>query len=158
MGRIETRLGELGIVLPKPMDLGPLPFELVRIHGERAILSGHLPLDAEGALAQPVGKVGAEVSAEQGYQAARLVGCALLASLKQALGELDRVAGWVRLFGMVNAAPGFNRLPAVINGCSELILEVFGPEVGAHARSAVGLAELPFGAPVELEGEVLIRP
>ncbi len=158
MGRIESRLDELGIVLPKPMDLGPLPFELVRIHGQRAILSGHLPLDAEGALAQPLGKVGAEVSAEQGYQAARLVGCALLASLKQALGDLDRVAGWVRLFGMVNAAPGFNRLPAVINGCSELILQVFGPEAGAHARSAVGLAELPFGAPVELEGEVLIQP
>ena len=82
----------------------------------------------------------------------------MLASLQASLGSLDRVAGWVKLLGMVNAAPGFNAMPSVVNGCSELILEVFGPQVGAHARSAVGLAELPFGVPVEVEGEVLIHP
>lgn len=166
MGQIEKRLQDLGIQLPKPMSIqlpksmnaGPMPFELVRVHGQRAILSGHLPVDADGKLAKPLGKVGAEVSIEQGYAAARSVGLGLLASLQQALGSLDLVAGWVKLFGMVNAAPGFNALPPVVNGCSELILEVFGPEVGAHARSAVGLAELPFGAPVEVEGEVLLRP
>ena len=156
MGQIEKRLEELGILLPKPMNIGPLPFELVRIHGRRAVLSGHLPLDADGKVAKPLGKVGAEVSMEEGYAAARKVGLGLLASLQQALGSLDRVAGWVKLLGMVNAAPGFNALPSVVNGCSELILEVFGPELGAHARSAVGLAELPFGVPVEVEGEVLI--
>ena len=158
MGQVEKRLQELGILLPKPMSIGPLPFELVRIHGRRAVLSGHLPLDADGKVAKPLGKVGAEVSAEEGYAAARKVGLGLLASLQTALGGLDRVVGWVKLFGMVNAAPGFNALPSVVNGCSELILEVFGPEVGAHARSAVGLAELPFAAPVEVEGEVLIHP
>ncbi len=156
MGQIEKRLEELGILLPKPMNIGPLPFELVRIHGRRAVLSGHLPLDADGKVAKPLGKVGAEVSMEEGYAAARKVGLGLLASLQQALGSLDRVAGWVKLLGMVNAAPGFNALPSVVNGCSELILEVFGPELGAHARSAVGLAELPFGVPVEVEGEVVI--
>ncbi len=158
MGQIEKHLQERGIVLPKPMNLGPMPFALVRVQGERAVLSGHLPLDADGKVAHPLGKVGAEVSAEEARNAARKVGLALLASLQQELGSLDRVAGWVRLFGMVNATPGFNALPAVINGCSELILEVFGAEVGGHARSAVGMAELPFGVPVELEGEVLIHP
>lgn len=157
MARIEKRLEELGIVLPRPMNTGSLPFDLVRIDGERAVLSGHVPLDANGAMAKPLGKVGAELTADQGYQAARLVGLGFLASLKQALDDLDRVTGWIKLFGMVNAAPGFNALPGVINGCSELIIEVFGPEVGAHARSAVGLAELPFGVPVEIEGEVKIR-
>ena len=157
MARIEKLLEELGIVLPKPMNTGSLPFDLVRIDGERAVLSGHVPLDANGAMAKPLGKVGAELTADQGYQAARLVGLGFLASLKQALDDLDRVTGWIKLFGMVNAAPGFNALPGVINGCSELIIDVFGPEVGAHARSAVGLAELPFGVPVEIEGEVKIR-
>ncbi len=77
-----------------------------------------------------------------------------LGSLERALGDLDRIAAWVRVFGMVNSAPGFNRQPTVINGFSDLILELFGPETGAHCRSAVGLAELPFDIPVEIEGEV----
>ena len=158
MGQIEKRLEDLGIVLPKPMDIGAAPFELVRVQGQRAVLAGHLPLDVDGKVAEPLGKVGAEVSLEQAQVSARKVGLGLLASLQAELGSLDRVAAWVKLLGMVNAAPGFNAMPWVINGCSELILEVFGPEVGAHARSAVGLAELPFGVPVELEGEVLIHP
>ena len=91
---------------------------------------------------------------EQGYEAARLTGLAILGSLKRELGDLDRIAAWSRVFGMVNSAPGFNQQPAVINGFTDLIIEVFGPEIGRHARSAVGLAELPFGIPVEIEGEV----
>jgi hypothetical protein len=78
----------------------------------------------------------------------------ILGSLKRALGDLDRIGTWSRVFGMVNSAPGFNQQPSVINGFSELILEVFGPVAGAHCRSAVGLAELPFNIPVEVEGEV----
>jgi hypothetical protein len=101
-----------------------------------------------------LGKVGREVSLEQGYAAARLTALAVLGSLQRAIGDLDRVAGWRRVFGMVNSAPGFNRQPLVINGFSDLILELYGPEIGAHARSAVGLAELPFDIPVEIEGEV----
>ena len=81
----------------------------------------------------------------------------LFASIHQAIGSLDRVESWLKVFGMVNVAPGFNAIPPVINGCSDLILEVFGPDVGAHTRSAVGMAELPFSVPVEIEAQVKIR-
>ena len=138
------------------MRLGNLPFEAVRIAGDRAVIAGHLPLDATGAIAGPLGKVGADVSPEEGYQAARSVALAMLASLEARGIDLDRVA-WRKVFGMVNAAPGFNALPGVINGFSDLVLEVFG-ERGKHARSAVGVAELPFGAPVEVEAEVALLP
>jgi enamine deaminase RidA (YjgF/YER057c/UK114 family) len=97
------------------------------------------------------------VSQEQAYLAARLAGLAILASLRRELGSLDRIAAWVRVFGMVNSAPGFNRQPAVINGFTDLIVEVFGPDKGAHARSAVGMAELPFDIPVEVEAEVQLE-
>jgi len=154
---IEQRLKSLGLVLPKPLQLPPgvvLPFPWVRVMGTRALVSGHGPTQADGSLALPLGKVGREVSLEQAHAAARLTGLAILGSLQRELGSLDRIKGWTRVFGMVNSAPGFNRQPAVINGFSELILEVFGPQRGAHARSAVGLAELPFNIPVEIECEV----
>jgi|SRR5947209_16895085 len=157
MPKIEARLEELRLVLPRPLQMPPgvtLPFPWVRVIGSRAVFSGHGPTNTDGSLAQPLGKVGAEVSVEQAYEAARLTGLAILGSLRRELGDLDRIAGWNRVFGMVNSAPGFNRQPAVINGFTELILAVFGPTVGAHARSAVGLAELPFNIPVEIEGEV----
>jgi hypothetical protein len=93
-------------------------------------------------------------SPEQAFHAARLTGLAILGSLQRELGDLDRIAAWSRIFGMVSSAPGFTGQPAVINGCTGLVIEVFGPAVGAHARSAVGLAELPFNIPVEIEGEV----
>jgi enamine deaminase RidA (YjgF/YER057c/UK114 family) len=159
VAKIEQRLQSLGIVLPAPLQLpagAVLPFPWVRVVGSRALISGHGPTNADGSLAQPLGKVGAEVTPAQGYAAARLAGLAILASLKRELGELDRIAQWVRVFGMVNSAPGFNKQPAVINGFTDLIVEVFGHEVGAHARSAVGMAELPFNIPVEVEGEVLL--
>jgi enamine deaminase RidA (YjgF/YER057c/UK114 family) len=152
----EQRLEALGFKLPQPMNLGSLPFRLVRIDGARALVSGHLPLADDGTIAKPLGKVGAELSAEQGHAAAARVALGMLASLKQELGELSRVRAWLRLFGMVNVAPGFTALPGVINGASQLILDVFGPERGAHARSAVGMAELPLGVPVEIEAEVSI--
>ncbi|GER13993.1 RidA family protein [Variovorax boronicumulans] len=131
-----------------------LPFQFVRLVGRRAIVSGHGPLDADGRIAAPLGKLGAELTVDQGYAAARLTGLAMLGSLQRALGDLDRITAWTRVFGMMASAPGFQQQPAVINGFSDLILELFGPEVGAHARSAVGMAELPFGIPVEIEGEV----
>ncbi len=157
MSTIEQRLKDLGLVLPAPLQLPPgatLPFPWVRIVGKRALISGHGPTNADGSLAQPLGKVGREVSLEQAYTAARLTGLAIIGSLKRELGDLDRIACWTKALGMVNSAPGFNRQPAVINGFSDLILEVFGRDKGAHARSAVGLAELPFNIPVEVEGEV----
>ncbi len=100
----------------------------------------------------------ATCSLDDAYAAARSTLLSILGSLHRALGDLDRIVGWVRVFGMVNSAPGFDRQPAVINGCSDLLLELFGPDVGAHTRSAVGMAALPFGIPVEIEGEVTIRP
>jgi len=157
MPRTEDRLRALGLSLPPPIQLPPgivFPFEFVRIVGRRALISGHGPQNPDGSLAQPLGKVGRELSVEQGYAAARLTALSILGSLERALGDLDRIAAWVRVFGMVNSAPGFNRQPSVINGFSDLILELFGPETGAHCRSAVGLAELPFDIPVEIEGEV----
>ena len=160
MGKIEQRLQELGIAIPRPLQLPPgmtLPFPWVRIVGTRAIFSGHGPTNEDGSLAMPLGKVGADVTLEQAYAAARLTGLAILGSLARELGTLDRIVAWTRVFGMVNSAPGFVSQPAVINGFTELIVEVFGPEIGSHARSAVGLAELPFGIPVEIEGEVEIR-
>ena len=160
MGAIERRLADLGLALPAPLSLPPgivLPFPWVRVVGTRAIFSGHGPTDATGALAKPIGKVGRDVTVEQGYAAARLTGLAILGSLARELGDLDRIAAWTRVFGMVNSAPGFNRQPAVINGFTDLIVEIFGKTTGAHARSAVGMAELPFGIPVEIEGEVELR-
>ena len=159
MARIESKLAALGLVLPAPMQVPSgvvLPFAMVRIVGKRALVSGHGPLAADGSLAQPLGKVGSDLTVEQGHAAAKLTGLAILASLKRALGDLDRITAWTRVFGMVASAPGFDRQPAVINGFSDLILELFGPDIGAHARSAVGMAELPFNIPVEIEGEVEI--
>ena len=156
---IEAKLKELGLVLPEPVKAPPgviLPFSWVRVRGNRAFISGHPPLNPDGSLANPLGKVGADVSLEEGYQAARLTALAILGDLKRTLGDLDRISAWLRVFGMVNAAPGFNQLPSVINGFSDLIIELYGKERGDHARSAVGLAELPFNIPVEIEGEVEI--
>ena len=154
---VEARLEELGLALPGPMKIPPglvLPFSWVRVRGDRAYVSGHGPLNPDGTLAGPLGKVGAQVSEEEAYRAARLTALAILASLKRELGDLDRVSAWLRVFGMVNSAPGFDRQPNVINGFSDLILDVYGPEAGDHARSAVGMAELPLGIPVEIEAEV----
>jgi hypothetical protein len=161
VAEIDSKLTALGLVLPPPATPPPgviLPFEFVRLVGNRALISGHGPQDADGSFARPLGKVGADLTVEQGYRAARLTGLSILGSLKRALGDLDRVRAWIRVFGMVNSAPGFTMQPSGINGFSDLILTLYGPERGAHSRSAVGLAELPFGIPVEIEGEVEFDP
>jgi hypothetical protein len=159
MAEIEKRLVALGLVLPGPIKAPPgvaLPFQFVRVKGVRAFISGHGPTQTDGSLAGPFGKLGRELTVEEGYHSAHLVALAILGSLKRALGDLDRINAWNRIFGMVNSAPGFNKQPSVINGFSDLILDLFGPEIGAHSRSAVGMAELPFDIPVEIEGEVEI--
>jgi enamine deaminase RidA (YjgF/YER057c/UK114 family) len=157
--RIEARLEELGLVLPPPMKVPPgvtLSFPWVRVRGNRAFISGHGPQAPDGSVAGPVGKVGSDLTIEQGYAAARLTALSILGSLKRELGDLDRVTAWLKVLGMVNTAPGFHLTPAVINGFSDLIVELYGPERGAHARSAVGMAALPFDIPVEIEAEVEI--
>ncbi|MFN0162230.1 MAG: RidA family protein [Burkholderiales bacterium] len=152
----ERRLTELGIVLPAALKLPPgvrLPFVPVRLVGRRAVISGHGPLDMQGNICGPFGKVGTDVTIEQAARSARLTFLAMLADLRMCLGSLDRVTAWVKLLGMVNAAPGFNEMPRVINGASDVLLEIFGPEIGAHSRSAIGVAELPWHIPVEIEAE-----
>jgi enamine deaminase RidA (YjgF/YER057c/UK114 family) len=154
-------LTELGFTLPAQMALPAgvtLPFPFVQIQGTRVLISGHGPLHPDGAIAGPLGKLGAELTVEQGYHAARLTGLAILSSLKSVLGDLDRIKSWTRIFGMVNSAPGFIAQPAVINGFSDLIIALYGVERGAHTRSAVGMAELPFNIPVEIEGEAQLHP
>jgi enamine deaminase RidA (YjgF/YER057c/UK114 family) len=156
MSLIEAKLDELGLVLPPPAQPPSgvrLPFSFARVAGNRVYISGHGPQALDGSFAPPLGKVGAEVSLEEAYNAARLTALSILGTLKRELGDLDRITAWLRVFGMVNSAAGFVEQPAVINGFSDLILELYGPEVGQHARSAVGLAELPFGIPVEIEAE-----
>ena len=157
MSKIEARLAEIGLQMPPPVKAPPgvaLPFRFVRVVGNRALVSGHSPQAADGSVSGPFGKVGRELTVEQGYEAARLTALSMVGSLQRELGDLDRVKQWLRVFGMVNSAPGFDRQPAVVNGCSDLILQLWGPDAGAHARSAVGMAELPFGVPVEIEAEV----
>lgn len=161
MSKVASKLKELGLTLPPPMKVPDgvvLPFPWINVRGDRAFVSGHAPQNPDGSLAGPFGKVGAEVTPEQAYEIARKVGLSILGSLQRELGDLDRIAGWARVFGMVNSAPDFDRHPAVINGFSDLIIAVFGAIAGRHARSAIGVAALPFKIAVEIEAEVLLRP
>ena len=151
MGQVSDRLAELGLSLPAVFSAPPgveFRFDLVRVSGGHAYISGHGPLDGSEVLVR--GKVGADVTPEQGYEAARLTALSVLASLERELGDLDRVTGWVKLLGLVNCAPGFSATPGVVNGFSDLVLELWG-DAGRHARSAIGVAELPFDIPVEVE-------
>ena len=154
MSGVENRLAEMGLRLPGVFGGPPgfeRKFELVRIVGHTAYISGHGPVDGATPLVQ--GKVGGSLTLEEGYEAARLTGLSMLASLRAELGDLDRVSSWVKALGLVNCAPGFTNTPAVINGFSDLILELWG-DSGRHARSAIGAAELPFDIPVEVEAVV----
>lgn len=156
MSAIELRLAAMDLILPAPLKVREglrLPYASVRVRGNRAYVSGHVACNPDGSLAKPLGKVGADVTPEQGYASARQVALAHLASLKRAIGDLDRVSAWLRVFAMVNVAPGFNETPLVTNGYSDLILELYGPEAGAHARSSIGMA-IPLDAPVNCEAEV----
>lgn len=144
----EEKLKSLGLELPPP----PKPagvYQPVVIVGNMAYVSGHGPLRADGTMI--TGRVGADLDQQAGYQAARQTGLAILASLRSALGNLDRVRRVVKTLGMVNAAPDFQQHPAVINGFSELFAEVFGKEHGVGARSAVGMGSLPGNIAVEVE-------
>ena len=156
MADIEAKLEQMGLKVAEPLQTPPgvvIPFSWVVVRGKHVYISGHIPTNQDGSVAEPRGKVGGEVTVEQGYEAAKLIALGVLGDLKREIGDLDRVTGWGRVLGMVNAAPGFNQTTAVINGFSELILELYGPDRGAHSRSAVGMAALPLDAPVEIEAE-----
>ena len=159
MAEIEAKLQAMGLALPAPLQTPAglkLPFSWVRVHGSHVYVSGHIPIDVDGSLAKPLGKVGADLTVEQGYDAAKLIALSVLGDLKREIGDLDRVTAWLKVLGMVNTAPGFNLTPMVINGFSDLIIELYGPDRGNHSRSAVGVAALPVDAPVEIEAELEI--
>ncbi|MBI1847951.1 MAG: RidA family protein [Candidatus Rokubacteria bacterium] len=145
----EATLKEKGITLPQPSTPIANYIGAVRV-GNLLFLAGHGPL-MEAGKPRVSGKLGRELSVEQGYQAAREVGLNLLATARASLGSLDRVKKIVKVLGMVRSAEGFGDQPKVINGFSDLMVEVFGETIGKHARSAVGMAELPSGIPVEIE-------
>jgi len=150
------RLQELGITLPKPWELPPgfvANAQYVRVVGRRVTISGHMPIDEQGKFSGPYGRVGAEVSLEEARICARRVMLGIFASLVRELGSLDRIGAWVRLFGMVVAVPGFYDYPAVINGATDLLYQVFGADAGRHSRVAIAVAGLPLRAPVEIEAE-----
>jgi enamine deaminase RidA (YjgF/YER057c/UK114 family) len=149
----EARLKELGIVLP-PLPKPVANYVPYRLAGNILYLSGQGPRENGVSL---VGKLGADINLEEGYRRARVVGLGLLSAMRDALGSLDRVDYIVKLLGMVNAVPEFNDSPKVINGCSDLFVEVFG-EAGRHARSAVGNVMLPHQISVEIEGIVAVKP
>ncbi len=159
MSTPESRLEELGLKLPAPTKLPDglhIPFEFVNVRGDRALFSGHPKNAMDGSLAGPFGVVGAEITTDQAYAEAREVALTVLANLKAEIGELSRIVGWVRVFGMVTSAPGYSDQHIVVNGFSDLIIEVFGPDIGRHARSAIGVSGLPLGFAMEIEGEVMI--
>jgi enamine deaminase RidA (YjgF/YER057c/UK114 family) len=150
------KIHELGYELPAPLDLPGVEakFSFARIIGNRCLLSGHAALKPDGTIADYFGQVGGDVSLEDAIICARLTGLAMLSTLKAELGSLDRINAWGRVFGMVNSAPGFVQQTPVIDGFSDLLIQVFPADIAAHSRSAVGMAALPFNLPVEIEAEV----
>ncbi len=149
---IAERLAALGIVLPPAFPPAANYLASV-IDGGMVCVGGHGPVAGSQIVR---GKVGGDLTLEDGRVAARTTGLSILATLQADLGDLDRIERIVKVFGMVNVAPGFDQMPAVIDGCSDLLVEVFG-DAGRHARSAVGLAELPFGIAVEIELTARLR-
>ena len=154
MTEIEEKIKGLGLELPEPaMSKGA--FDQCHIVGNMAYFSGHLPQPADKPLI--TGKIGKDMTVEQGYEAAKVVGLNLISSMKSNLGSLDKVKSVVKLTGFVNSVDGFTEQPQVINGCSELFRKVFNEEQSGHARSAVGTNGLPLGVPVEIEAVVEIH-
>ena len=152
MGRIDSRLDELGLELPTPMA-PPGNFKPVNVHGGIAYIAGHAPMDGSTLLVE--GVVGRDLTVEQAYEAARLTGLTIIASLKQELGDLDRVTQWLRAVGYVQSAPDFHANPSVVNGFSDLIVEIWG-DSGRHARSAPGQGPSPINTPVIVDAIVAV--
>lgn len=152
---IEERLTELGLQLPPPPNAVAV-YRPSLVVDNLCYTSGHLPVNPDGTL--HLGCIGRDVDQDAGHAAAKQAGLAILSTLKAELGSLDRVKRIVKLFGMVNCTPEFTQQPAVINGCSELMRDVFGVDIGVGTRSAVGVAALPLGVVVEIEAIVEIEP
>jgi enamine deaminase RidA (YjgF/YER057c/UK114 family) len=152
MTRIEGRLEELGLTLPEPMK-PPGNFKLAQVHDGLCYVAGHTAIDGTQVLVQ--GAVGRDLTLEQGYEAARMTGLSILATLEQELADLDRVSQWLRAVGYVQSAPDFHDNAAVLNGFSDLIVELWG-EAGRHARSAPGQGPSPLNVPIIVDAIVAV--
>lgn len=158
---VEERLSAMALALPAPMRFPPslrVSWRQVRVVGSRAIIAGHGPRAADGTPFGKPGKVGRDLTVEEGYEAAKATGLAILGDLKREVGDLDRVLSWSRVFGMVNSAPGFVGQAAVVDGFTDLMIELFGEEAAICPRAVLGAAELAMNAPVIIEAEVEIAP
>jgi hypothetical protein len=159
--KIEAKLKHMGLELPAEMKV-PSGFHVkwkqVRVFGTRAVIAGHGPRRTDGTFAGKPGKVGGDLTIEEGYAAARDTALGILGDLKRELGDLDRVVGWVRVFGMVNSAPGFSAQPQVIDGFTDLMVALYGEEIAICPRTVAGVAELALNSPVIIECEVEITP
>jgi enamine deaminase RidA (YjgF/YER057c/UK114 family) len=158
---VERRLDQLGLTLPAPAALPAgveTPFAWVRVRGNRAFVSGHGALAADGSPAGPFGKVQSDVTLQEAQRSARLATLAVLASLNAALDDLDRVSAWLMINGYINAEPGYPQTTAVMNPFAELIIDLHGADTGSHARSAIGVATVPLNLPIVISAEVEIAP
>jgi enamine deaminase RidA (YjgF/YER057c/UK114 family) len=155
----DQRVVDLNLILPPPPMLPPgvsIPFEWVRVSSNRVLVSGHGALDSQGAPAGPFGRVPTEVPLADAQSSARAAAVAMLASLQRSLGTLDRIGAWLSVSGFVNTDDDYPHTTAVVNPFSELVLDVFGTDVGAHARTAIGVRALPLNLPVVVAAEVEI--
>lgn len=150
---ITERVAEIGLTLPEPLQ-APGNFELITIHGGLAYIAGHGPFD--GSTLLMAGRVGDDLTLQQGYEAARLTALSILASLQRALGDLDRVTRWIRAVGYVHCAPGFDQNAVVTNGFSDLIVDVWG-DAGRHARSSPGQGPSPLNVPIIIDAIAAVR-
>jgi enamine deaminase RidA (YjgF/YER057c/UK114 family) len=156
---VADRLAELGHTLPAPARMPPsvvTTFSWVRIVGTRVLVSGHGAQQPDGSPAGPFGRVPDQVSLVDAQGSARLAALSVIASVQRAVGDLDRVDAWLTISGFVNATPGYPQTTAVLNAFSETVLDVFGPAIGAHARTAIGVAALPLNLPVVVAAELQI--
>ena len=155
----ERKIQELGLKLPNPIKLPKdliLPFNFINIRGNRVLISGHPRQSQDGSINGPYGQVGKDLTTEEAQLASKEIGLSILANIKKEIGHLSRIKEWVRVFGMVNSAPGYKEQHIVLNGFSSLLIEVFGSDIGSHSRSAIGVAGVPMNLAIEIEGEVII--
>jgi enamine deaminase RidA (YjgF/YER057c/UK114 family) len=153
----EARLHEHGLELPSPGRSRPdfrTPFTRLRVHRNRIYISGQGARDSDGGYAGAFGSVPSEVSLEEAQECARKCALAIVGDLRRELGNLDRITAWLTVSGFVNADPGYGKTTLVMNGFSDLILELFGDEVGGHARSSIGVAALPNNTPAIVAAEI----
>lgn len=154
---IERRIAELGFELP-PEPVPPpgfeYSFEWVRVRGHRAFASGHSPVASDGTPAGPFGAVPSEVSLDAATEAARSAALAMFGNLARVLGDLDRITAWLSVSGSVNSDHGFTQTTTVVNGFSDMVVQIFGPQVGAHARTALGASALPMNNTVVVSAEI----